>query len=134
MDGKPLELVLARNFLTNLSTAAFLVDVDGNLIFYNEAAGAMLGISFEESGRLDASEWGKVVGPFGEDEKPLALEELPTTKALRRGRPGHGQFKVRSMTGNAYEIEASAVPIVAGESQAGAMVFFWSNERDAGDG
>src|SRR4051812_36033699 len=47
MDQKPLELILARNFLTSLSTPAFLVDRSGALIFYNEAAGAMLGISFE---------------------------------------------------------------------------------------
>ncbi len=51
MAQKPIELILARNFLTSLSTPAFLVDVSGALIFYNEAAGAMLGISFEESAR-----------------------------------------------------------------------------------
>ena len=57
MPQKPLELILARNFLTSLSTPAFLVDESGALIFYNEAAGAMLGISFEESGRMPAKEW-----------------------------------------------------------------------------
>ena len=54
MSQKPLELILARNLLTSLSTPAFLVDESGALIFYNEAAGAMLGISFEEQGRLPA--------------------------------------------------------------------------------
>ena len=42
MAQKPLELILARNFLTSLSTPAFLVDESGALIFYNEAAGALL--------------------------------------------------------------------------------------------
>jgi PAS domain-containing protein len=49
MEQKPLELILARNFLTSLSTPAFLVDRTGALLFYNEAAGALLGSSFEES-------------------------------------------------------------------------------------
>ena len=67
---KPLELILARNFLTSLSTPAFLVDESGALIFYNEAAGALLGISFEESGRMPAEEWSHAVGPFGERRDP----------------------------------------------------------------
>jgi len=86
MAQKPLELILARNFLTSLSTPAFLVDESGALIFYNEAAGALLGISFEESGRMPADEWSHAVGPFGDEGTPIPIEELPTTKALRQGR------------------------------------------------
>lgn len=127
---RPLELILARNFLTSLSTPAFLVDESGALLFYNEAAGALLGISFEESGRLAAEEWGKAVGPFGDDGKPMPIEEIPTTKALRRGRPAHGRFTIRSVRGKEYEIEASALPIVAEGGQEGAMIFFWPREND----
>ncbi len=134
MEQRPLELILARNFLTGLSTPAFLVDRDGALLFYNEAAGALLGISFEESGRMPASEWGKAVGPFDDDGKPMPLEEIPTTKALRRGRPAHGRFTVRSVKGTEYEIEASALPIVAEHEQEGAMIFFWASEAGPQDG
>jgi PAS domain-containing protein len=126
MAQKPLELILARNFLTSLSTPAFLVDEKGALIFYNEAAGAMLGISFEESGRMPASDWSHAVGPFSDDGTPIPIEELPTTKALRRGLPAHGGFTVRSMTGDDYEIESTALPIVAEGGQEGAMIFFWT--------
>ncbi len=131
---KPIELILARNFLTSLSTPAFLVDESGALIFYNEAAGALLGISFEESGRMPAEEWSRAVGPFGENGEPTPIEELPTTKALRKGRPAHGRFTVRSVKGEQYEIESSALPIVAEGGQEGAMIFFWprtNNTRPA---
>ena len=64
MDQRPLELILARNFLTSLSTPAFLVDEKGGIIFYNEAAGGMLGISFEEFGQKPPEEWGPAIGPF----------------------------------------------------------------------
>ncbi len=40
---KPLELILARNLLSSISTPAFLVGEDGALLFYNEGAGALLG-------------------------------------------------------------------------------------------
>ena len=48
---RPLELILARNFLSSVSTAAFLVDGEGMIVFYNEAAGDLLGPRFEEAGR-----------------------------------------------------------------------------------
>jgi|SRR5581483_5351585 len=126
MQQKPLELILARNFLTSLSTPAFLVDGSGALVFYNEAAGALLGISFEESGRLDAEEWARRFSPFGEDGALTPIEERAMTKALRRGRPAHGSFQIRSARGDEHEIEASALPIVTEGGQEGAMIFFWS--------
>ena len=37
---KPLELILARNLLSSISTPAFLVDAEGTLVFFNEAGGS----------------------------------------------------------------------------------------------
>jgi PAS domain-containing protein len=134
MAQKPLELILARNFLTSLSTPAFLVDESGAMIFYNEAAGALLGISFEESGRMAAEEWSRTLSPFGESGEPTPIEERAMTKALRRGRPAHGRYKIRSIKGEGYEVEASALPIIAEGGQQGAMIFFWTSaeSRDGG--
>ena len=128
MAQKPLELILARNFLTSLSTPAFLVGADGELLFYNEAAGALLGVSFEESGRMAAAEWGEAFGPFDPDGKTIPYEELPTTKALRKGLPAHADHTIHSIRGTEHEIEVSALPIVADEGQEGAMVFFWPRD------
>jgi PAS domain-containing protein len=125
MDQRPLELILARNFLTSLSTPAFLVDEAGGIIFYNEAAGGLLGISFEEFGNKPAEEWSGAIGPFGENGEPMPIEEIPTTKALRRGRPAHGSFTIHSVRGEEYEIESTALPIVAEGGQEGAMILFW---------
>ena len=35
-------------------------------MFYNEAAGEVLGRRFEESGPMSAEEWGEAHGPFDE--------------------------------------------------------------------
>ncbi len=131
-EQKPLELILARNFLTNLSTPSFLVDAAGTIVFYNEAAGAMLGVSFEEFGRKSAAEWGSAIGPFGEGGEPIPLEELPTTQALREGRPAHGRFVIRSVKGESHEIESSALPIVTEGGREGAMIFLWPVAEDGG--
>jgi PAS domain-containing protein len=134
MAQKPLELILARNFLTSLSTPAFLVEESGTMIFYNEAAGALLGISFEESGVMAAEEWILTLSPYGESGEPTPVEDREMTKALRRGRPAHGHFKIRSIKGDTYEVEASALPIIAEGGQQGAMIFFWASgkSRDGG--
>ena len=123
---KPLELILARNLLTSISTPAFLVDETGALVFYNEAAGALLGRPFEDAGRMTPEEWTSTYGPFGEDGSPFSLDDLPTTEAIRNGRPAHGAFRIRSTTGEEHRIESSAFPIVASEEgSSGAMIFFW---------
>jgi PAS domain-containing protein len=125
---RPLELILARNFLSSLSTPGFLVDEDGILVFYNEAAGALLGVSFEDAGRMGPQEWGTAFGPFDDDGRQVPFEELPLTIALRQGHPAHSNFTIRSMKGDEHAIEASALPIRATEGTSGAMVFFWPLE------
>jgi len=122
---RPLELILARNFLTSLSTPGFLVDEDGMLVFYNEAAAAMLGVSFEDAGSMGPEQWGTAFGPFDDEGEQVPLEELPLTIALRQNRPAHAHFTIRSLKGQEHSIEASAVPIRAGEGTSGALVFFW---------
>lgn len=135
MDGgqKPLELILARNLMTSISTPAFLVDADGVLVFYNEAAGALLGLSFEDAGRMEPEEWGSRFGPFGEDGERIPFEQLPLTIALRDGRPAHASFRIHSARGEAHEIEVSALPISA-EETTGAMAIFWPVEPGGANG
>jgi PAS domain-containing protein len=123
---KPLELILARNLLTSISTPSFLVDGEGTLVFYNEAAAALLGRTFEEAGQMTAEEWTAVYGPMGADGRPLEFDTLTLTEAIREGRPAHGQFTIRTSREQDQPIEAAAFPIVASEhGSSGAMIMFW---------
>jgi hypothetical protein len=116
---------LARNFLSSLATPAFLVDAPGTLVYFNEAAGALLGKRFEETGPMTATEWGAQFGPFSDDGKPIPLEDLPVTIALRDGCPVHESLTIRASDASEHEIEVSAMPIVVSDSSKGAIVFFW---------
>jgi PAS domain-containing protein len=122
---RPLELILARNLLSSLSTPAFLANGSGEIIFYNEAAGAILGQRFEETGRISPEQWTSTFGPLGEDGRPIPLEQQPLTMALRANRAGHAVYRIRSLSGTEREIEASGLPIVGVDGFQGAMVFFW---------
>jgi PAS domain-containing protein len=126
---RPIELILARNLLSSLSTPAFLASGPGEIIFYNEAAGAVLGARFEETGRMSPEDWTSTFGPFGEDGRPIPLEQQPLTVALRANRAGHAIYRIRSRTGAEHEIAASGLPIVGVDGFQGAMVFFWPIEE-----
>ena len=125
MAQRPLELILARNLMSALSTPAFLLDEGGLLVFYNEAAGILLGKRFEELGTVGAEEWGSLFGPFDSDEEPIPYDELPLVVAIRNDRPAHGEFKIRSTDGALHQVEASAFPILTAHGSRGAIAIFW---------
>jgi PAS domain-containing protein len=122
---RPLELILARNLLSSLSTPAFLANRPGDIVFYNEAAAALLGRRFEETGAMSAQEWLNAFGPLDDRGEPIPLEEQPVTKALRANRPAHARHRIRSLGGAEHDVEVSGLPIIGVEGFQGAMVFFW---------
>jgi PAS domain-containing protein len=124
----PLELILARNFLGQLTTPAFLVGEGGVLVYYNGSAGQMLGIPFEEAGPMGPEEWGTRFGPFDPDGNQIPRDELPLTIAVRSERPAHARFLIRSMDGQSHEIEVTAFPIVSTAGMRGAVAIFWPAE------
>jgi PAS domain-containing protein len=114
--------------VSNLATPAFLVDADGTLVFYNEAAAQLLGVGFEEAGPMPAQEWGTRFEPVGADGSALPLEELPLAIALTEARPVHREMRIRSMEGVERTIEVTAFPVVGHGGQTGAIAIFWSEQ------
>lgn len=126
---RPIELIHARNLITGLSTPAFLVDEDGVVVFYNDAAGMILGRRFEESGHMAPDEWGTAFEPVDRDGKPVPVEELPLSIALRQARPVYSRLRIRSLDGQEHEIHVSAIPILTMEGLRGALALFWSADE-----
>lgn len=127
-SARPLELILARNLLSSLSTPAFLIDGAGEIIFYNEGASVLLGRRFEEGGSMEANDWTAQFGPFDAAGTPIPFEQLKLTQALRGNRPAHARFAIRSLAGVRHTIEASALPLVGAGGFHGAIVVFWPVE------
>ena len=129
-EQQPLELILARNLMSSLSTPALLVDVHGVLAFFNDAAGALLGRRFEEAGKMPWEEWGSRYGPFDDRGTPIPFNEMPLTVALREGHPAHHRVTIRTAGDEPYQVEVSAMPLVSAEGGfRGAIVFFWRDDR-----
>ena len=127
---RPLELILARNLLSTLSTAAFLVNQPGDIVFYNEAAGSLLGRRFEEKGAMSGQEWVDAFGPLDDEGNPIPIEKQPLTTALRANRPAHARHRIRSLTGSEHVVEVSGVPVIGADGFMGAMVFIWLADED----
>jgi PAS domain-containing protein len=121
----PLTLILARNLAENVRLAAFLTDVEGSLVFFNETAGELVGAPFEEVGPLAQEEWAERFGPFDADGQPAALDSLPLALTVREGRPSQGRFHVRTASDALLEVEVSALPLIAADGFHGALVLFW---------
>jgi len=130
---KPLELILARNLLTSISTPAFLLDADAAVVFYNEAAAAVLGRSFEDAGRMSAEQWTETFGPFGKDGAPLDVDGMATTEAIRAGRPAHGTFTIRAANGERISIEVPKTIADGAQTQSLGRITFEIIRRDVDD-
>jgi PAS domain-containing protein len=128
LQQKPIELIQARSLISGLSTAAFLVDEEGVLLFYNRAAEDLLGVRFEEAGAMAPDEWGTRFRPREPGGQELAVDDLPLTIALRRGRPGHVRMEITDANDRDHEIEVSALPIRGSGRQWGAFAIFWPVE------
>ena len=115
--------------MSALSTPAFLVDEGGLLVFFNEAAGTLLGKGFEEVGEVGPGEWGGLFGPYDEAGETIPYEELPVVQAVRRGRPAHASFGVRAFDGQVHAVECSAFPILTAHGSQGAIAIFWPVEE-----
>src|SRR3954447_26434319 len=111
--------------MSALSTPAFLVDEGGLLVFYNEAAGLLLGKRFEELGTVGPQEWGSLFGPFDENGEPIPYDELPLVTAVRGGRPAHAARPPPAPAAPRHDVEVSAFPIQTPHGSQGAIAVFW---------
>jgi PAS domain-containing protein len=129
VEQHPVELIMTRGFMSNLKTPAFLVDRQGVLVFYNEAAEEILGLTFAEAGPMPAEEWSTRFAPMGPDGRPVQAEALPLGIALLEGRAAHAPLCIKSATGETEEIEATAFPVIGRSGQTGAIAIFWRTPR-----
>ena len=94
---KSIVLILARELASKLSTAAFVTDERGGLVYYNEAA-EELGATLAETAALPARDWRALFSAERLDGTPMPVDEMPGMIALG-GRPAHDELCVRPRTG-----------------------------------
>jgi len=126
MTQKEIELILLRQCASYLAMPIWLMGVDGSLLYYNEAAEAIVGRRFDETGPMPQQELATIFQMTAEDGSPLVFKDMATTKALRERRPAHRSLRGRGLDGVWRSLELTAFPIVGqGGRHLGAVVIFW---------
>ncbi len=120
------EITLLTQLASTLATPMLVVDPDGDLIYFNEAAQPFYGRRLEDLVDIPAAELYASLQPTDEDGSPLKPEEHPAWIAGTRGEPAHRRFSNRGLDGSRHSVEATAIPLVgqAGNLH-GAVSFFW---------
>lgn len=124
-----IELILLRQVASYLATPIFLVDLEGNLLFYNEPAEVILGRRYEEWGELPLAEWATIFTPTDADGNELPPDDLPLVVAVRHRRPALGSFFITGLDGVQRHLTVAALPLVGhADRELGSVAYFWENE------
>lgn len=131
MAQQPIELTLLKQWATHIAIPVWLMDGEGNLIFYNEPAEAVLGRRFDEAGPIHADEIANLFVTTDLDGAAIPNKELPVVVALTEHHPAHRELRIQRLdTGSQLEIEVTAIPVEGhGNRHLGAMAVFWEVPR-----
>jgi PAS domain-containing protein len=124
-------LILARDLASMLATPMLIVDAQGELIFYNEAAGAILGRPFTEAEPAAFEDWARAFDPRDVEGKPVALVETSLGIALTERMPAHRTLRIRSADGIERVVESTAFPLYARADEfVGGVTVFWGKREE----
>ena len=126
MAQKHLILILARELASNLATPTLIADEHGNVVFYNEAAEAVIGSPFAEVGEVGIDSFAESFSPRTAEGEPLPVEGLPGRVAIDERRAAHVRIWITSRDGVDREVSVTAFPLFAHADEfVGAVVIFW---------
>lgn len=123
-------LILARDFAATLSIPMFVVDADGDLVFFNEAAEQVLGRPFSEA-QMSAEDWATAFRPLDAEGRTVPLEDLPLGIAFMTGAPAHRPLRIEGGDGVERDVEVTAFPLFAHPDRlVGGVAVFWERPRE----
>ena len=122
-------MILVRQLASYLFVPVLVVDTTETVIFYNEPAERILGVRFEETGRIDGEEAERLVELSDDPTAGPENLERPLDTALQQRRPAHARrWLLRRADRVRLQVELTAFPIIDHEERLlGAMVMFWEH-------
>src|SRR5215831_8769719 len=129
MSQQSVEMILARQLAGYLFVPVVVVDTAGTVIFYNEPAERILGVRFEETGRIDSEEAERLVELSADPSAGPEDSERPLVVAMQQRRPSHARrWLLRRADRVRLQVEITAFPIIDHEERLlGAVAMFWQH-------
>jgi PAS domain-containing protein len=131
---RPLPLILARELASQLATATFIADVEGQLVFYNEQAEEILGRTFAEAGSMPATEWTSLFKLETLEGEPMPLEQMPAAIALLEQRPASGRLRITGLDGVKRTLSVTGIPLFSSRVECVGMIALFWQEMDSEGG
>jgi PAS domain-containing protein len=131
MAQQSVEMILVRQLASYLFVPVIVVDTTGTAVFYNEPAERILGVRFEETGRIAPEEADRLIelsddpgaGPDDAGRRPLLT-------ALQQRRPVHARrWLLRRGDRVRLQVELTVFPVIDQEDRMlGAVAMFWERQ------
>jgi PAS domain-containing protein len=130
MAQREIELVLMRQLASYLAQPILILDANGDLLFFNEPAEAIVGKRFDEIVEIRRGEWRALFKPSDNQGASIKREDLPLTIAIDKRQPAHLRYWIQGLDGVRRKVESTAFPLVgqAGRNL-GAVGIFWEIDR-----
>jgi PAS domain-containing protein len=123
---REIEIILIRRWASYVTLPLFLVSAEGDVLYYNDSAGRMLGRTYDESGSMTADELAEIYSTAREGGEPMPAHELPLLRALRTRQPAYGRLRYRALDDREWSVEICAMPVTGlAERFLGVLVAFW---------
>lgn len=121
-----IEMILMKQLASHLATPIVLVDLQGDVVFFNTAAEQILGTRFEEVRGMARGQWLDAVRAQQTDGASIDADDRALVKAVDRDEPSHVHFRLQGLDGIYREVEGIAFPMI-GQSgrKLGAVGVFW---------
>ena len=127
MAQKALTLILGREMAANLATPMFLIDAEGCLVYFNEAAEQIIGKTWAEVGEISSLEFGAMLDLQDEAGAPMRRRDTPPSVAFNERRPAHAALLVKSADGARRLLEVTSYPLFARTDEMhGVVTIFWT--------
>ena len=127
MAQQSVEMILMRQLASYLFVPVLVVDTTGTVVFYNEPAERILGVRFEETGRIGPEEVERLIELS--DDPAAGPDEAgrPMATALQQRRPAHARrWLLRRGDRVRLQVELTAFPVIDQEDRLlGAVAMFW---------
>ena len=127
MAQQAVEMILVRQLAGYLFVPALVMDTTGTVVFYNEPAERILGVRFEETGRLGPEEADRLIELSDDPGAGPDDAGRPLVIALQQRRPAHARrWLLRRSDRVRLQVELTAFPVIDQEDRLlGAVAMFW---------
>lgn len=122
----PIEMILLRQVASYLAMPVWMMDAEGNLIYYNEPAEQLLGVRFDDVGPVHADEVGEMFRITGLEGEPIPDTDIPIVMALRKRVAYHRDVRFCGTDGVWHDVSVAAMPVEGqGGRFMGVFATFW---------